>query len=363
MADLMSRSPQEWGNAYRELYPRYGLFSEQVRGLLETLLTHAEIDVVQIEARAKEPDSFVDKVARRPGRYENPLEEVRDLAGARIVAYYLSDVAKIGALIEAEFDVNAEHSWRADVVRDNDRFGYLSDHFVVTCGAERQVLAEWQPFATMCVEIQVRTVLQHAWAAIDHKLEYKRTRDVPSQLRRQLSRVSALLEVADEQFEAARGASEQLDASYGSRTSRGDLDLPIDVASLRAYLTDNSLAERVGTIAAEIGFEVPPADTATGTADIVTAAEAAGLATVTELDEFLHESEWAHTALSALWDARPGGTGWQSPIPFLIATLVWIGSDADLDLVSEKTGADAFYTEALRAARIALAGNDEAGDG
>ncbi|MNJ50543.1 GTP pyrophosphokinase YwaC [compost metagenome] len=54
-------------------------------------------------------------------------------------------------------------------------------------------------------EIQIRTMLMHAWAAISHKLLYKKEDDAPTQVKRQLNRLSALIELADEQFDSIKG--------------------------------------------------------------------------------------------------------------------------------------------------------------
>jgi hypothetical protein len=61
--------------------------------------------------------------------------------------------------------------------------------------------------------VQVRTVLQHAWASISHALQYKQEDDIPRALRRRLARISALLEVADEEFAELNREHNQLQAS------------------------------------------------------------------------------------------------------------------------------------------------------
>ena len=67
---------------------------------------------------------------------------------------------------------------------------------------------EWKKFSGIKFEIQIRTVLQHAWSAISHKLEYKTVNDVPKKMRRQLFRISALLEIGDQEFSSLRQISE-----------------------------------------------------------------------------------------------------------------------------------------------------------
>src|SRR5580698_7208334 len=179
------KSQEEWVAVYRERRPQYEAFAHKVKMLLEELLAEANIDVVQVEARTKTVESFTAKLARRPGKYSEPLNNMLDLVGIRVIGYYLSDVARIGSLIESAFEVDPGNSWKQETRSDADRFGYASDHYVASCVQARERLPEWSAYSDLRAEIQVRTVLQHAWAAIDHKLAYKRDSDVPIELRRQ----------------------------------------------------------------------------------------------------------------------------------------------------------------------------------
>jgi putative GTP pyrophosphokinase len=351
-----SKSPDEWGELYRSKRPEYEQVSNKVKGLLEELLTSADIDVVEVDARAKDIASLVDKLDRKRGKYTR-LDDVLDLAGVRVIAYYIGDLPKIGALIEEEFEIDGENSWRRESVQEPDRFGYVSDHYIIRCGASRRELREWQPYVQIPIEVQVRTVLQHAWAAIDHKLAYKKESDVPEALRRQLSRVSALLEIGDEQFEAARATAASLQANYDSRAQAGDLTLPLDVAAIRAYLVDNALAHEVASLAEEVGFTISRNDDE-GLADLAQASRMSDFQTISDLDEFLKTIEpRIEPALKAMTDAGISmpGEEWRASIPFLIASLVWAGSPLDLATVEETTDSADFYMQALKAGREILA--------
>ena len=340
----------------------YQGFAERIRLLMEELLAREKMDVAQVEARAKDVDSFVEKLARRHGKYLDPLNDMLDLAGVRIIAYYLGDVARIGSLIEREFAIDKDNSWRAETNGDPDRFGYASDHYVVSCSALRAALPEWDAYSGLRVEIQVRTVLQHAWAAIDHKLAYKRASDVPTELRRQLSRVSALLEVGDEQFEAARSASDRLDATYDTRTRAGDLDLPIDRSSVEAYVEQSPRTQRWAEAGVRAGFnlESPPwhGDSGVVNHDAITgltqASRLAGFVELAQLDRFLdHAEAWGDDALAALRPAGLGDTWWGTPA-FILESLVYIGSELSREELAN-AGAD-FYVDGVLQARRAIAG-------
>jgi hypothetical protein len=68
-------------------------------------------------------------------------------------------------------------------------------------GTHRAELPEYAAMAQMRFEIQIRTILQEAWAEIEHQLVYKGEGSAPDDIRRQITRVSALLEVADKEFQ------------------------------------------------------------------------------------------------------------------------------------------------------------------
>src|SRR5262249_18923189 len=137
-----------------------------------------------------------------------------------------------------EFDVDPNHS--SDKLEDLevDEFGYRSFHLVCTLSAARRSLAEWSKYRDLCVEIQVRSVLQHAWAAISHKIDYKTVSQAPTELRRGLFRLSALLELADDQFAALRDKSANLVQQYQSDVALGQLNVALNLDSLTQYLRE-----------------------------------------------------------------------------------------------------------------------------
>ena len=65
---------------------------------------------------------------------------------------------------------------------------------------ERMVLRENKAFEGLKCEIQIRSVLQHAWAEIEHDLGYKSELTIPKEVRRSFSRLAGLLELGDKEF-------------------------------------------------------------------------------------------------------------------------------------------------------------------
>ena len=250
--------PEKWVRIFKEKYNLFEVFTERLEDLLRDLLQN--VDVVQIGSRTKTIDSFTGKIQREGKNYNNPIEEITDLVGIRIICYYLEDVDKVGEIIKEEFDIDFENSIDKSQTIDPDKFGYLSVHYIISLGNNRNQLREWKEFDGIKAEIQIKTVLQHAWAAIDHKLRYKSAIEVPKDLRRKLFRLSALLELADEGFLELKNLTTNIEKYYADEVRRGDLNVDIDLLSLEAYFKSTHIIDNFVKAAKKAGFDPIGAD-------------------------------------------------------------------------------------------------------
>lgn len=276
---------------YRELYPLYEQYVSKLQSLLSDMAHDAQIDVAQVEGRAKSIESFLEKVQRKS--YGDPLRQITDLAGLRIITYYADDVVKIAELVRREFDVLTDESSDKFEQLDVDEFGYRSWHIVVSLAHPRSTLLEWKRFLSFSAEIQIRSVLQHAWAAISHKLDYKKSAQAPSPLRRQLFRLSALLELADEEFASVRDGAIAIAAQYSRELRAGDLDLPLDFEALSAFSQQRVDMERWGQIGRRAGlapyiYDLPNLERIEINRLLITL-QAAGLESISQFAELLDE--------------------------------------------------------------------------
>jgi ppGpp synthetase/RelA/SpoT-type nucleotidyltranferase len=162
-------------------------------------MNESTIEYSAVTSRAKSLNSFAEKISRK--QYVNPLQEITDLAGVRLVFLYKSDRQKIEKIIESEFEIIE----KLDKVeeQDDDRFGYGALHYLIRLGRKSSG-ARYDDLKSLICEIQVRTVLQDAWAIIDHHLIYKQEAEVPKLLKRKLNSLSGLFETADDQFDRVR---------------------------------------------------------------------------------------------------------------------------------------------------------------
>jgi ppGpp synthetase/RelA/SpoT-type nucleotidyltranferase len=283
-------SPEEWGARYRAARGTYQSMTARLRTLVIDLLAAADIEVIQVEARTKDIDSFTEKIIRKRSKYRDPLTEITDIIGLRIITYYVEDVTRVGELIRSEFAIDEANSVDKATALDPDRFGYTSVHYVVSLSPARQRLGEWRPYAKIKAEFQVRTALQHAWAAVNHKLDYKSATEAPPELRRQLFRLSALFELADEQFSSLRDARERIASEYADDLRGGQLELPLDEVSLAAYLDDPRQRGGVERIVTDNGgrIEEPTArKLARDRKDLLKLFTSIGISTVAQLNDYL----------------------------------------------------------------------------
>lgn len=91
----------KWRAAYEQEHPRRERFTRRLTELLEKIIERSSVDVAMIENRTKSVVSFTEKIGRKSSKYQNPLRDITDLSGIRIITYYLEDVARVGELIRS----------------------------------------------------------------------------------------------------------------------------------------------------------------------------------------------------------------------------------------------------------------------
>lgn len=223
----------------REEYDRRRTHAERLvinlQQALKSFLEQDGIPYLDVTFRVKEFGSFSEKIGRKS--YSTPFEQCEDLCGLRVICYYPSDVDAVAALIRREFLVHS--SIDKGALLGVQEFGYRSTHFVASVKPEWEAAPNYRGLGGLKAEIQVRTLLMHAWAEVEHKLAYKSEQQVPDEFRRRLGRLSAQFEEADAQFEDLRDRLRQYRASLAERaqaSGRFDPAVGLSLDSLRALL-------------------------------------------------------------------------------------------------------------------------------
>ena len=177
--------------------------AEEYVAQVTSVLDEAGVNYLSVTGRAKSVSSFATKAARTVDglpAYSDPLREITDQVGVRVITYVRSDVATVAEVLGAQLTILDDRDLGQETASEG-RFGYASRHLLVS-DADGRV-----------AQVQVRTVLQHAWAEFEHDIRYKGT--VPDEHARDFDRrftlAAGLLELADQEFttirERLRGAS------------------------------------------------------------------------------------------------------------------------------------------------------------
>jgi ppGpp synthetase/RelA/SpoT-type nucleotidyltranferase len=227
---------------YQKVRHLYEAFASVLRNILDQALRSAGIKIASIEARAKTLESFGDK-ATEPSeadpdepRYNEPLKEITDLTGARIITFFPKTVERVDRAIVDEFDI-LERTDRGDQLEKEEKLGYKSVHYLVRLKASRLQLPEYSRFADLVAEIQVRTILQHAWAEIEHDIQYKSVETIPGAIRTRFMSLAGLLEIADREFQAIQNDDERIRQNARALVAQRRLDeVEITGDALKAYL-------------------------------------------------------------------------------------------------------------------------------
>lgn len=276
---------------YKQIEGQYKDFTHKMHTLVIDILKEHNIKYSAVEYRTKSIDSFSEKIGRSGKTYIDPINEITDLSGLRIILYYIDDLPKVRSIIEDEFDIDKANSRDNRDVLEFDQFGYLSIHEIVTLKSTRSNLPEWRRLANFKAEIQIRTVLQHAWASISHTLQYKNENDVPKELRRQLHRLSGLFELADEQFLMIKESREILIATVNTHIEENTYtDVQINLDSIDTYFANSSTAKELIRIANESGFETYDSFGGSESSQLVNICKLFDIKTIGQLDSVLNTS-------------------------------------------------------------------------
>jgi len=228
------KNAQEYQNDYTIVKPNYDQMGQKVHEIIKENLSLANINVHAVNYRVKTTESFKKKIESK--NYAEPLSELTDLLGLRIIAYVEDDVERICEKIRSLFTVDEVNSIDKNKLLGEDRVGYRSIHLICSLGDDRTNLPENYRFKGLVFEIQVRTILQHSWAEIEHDKNYKFSGDLPKEFKRRLMIVSGALELIDREFNQL---SQEIDC-YGKKVEveagKGNLDIPIDKISLYSYM-------------------------------------------------------------------------------------------------------------------------------
>ena len=160
-------------------------------------IKHDHNPIYHMESRIKQGPSITKKLENKGLKFsiENSMENLNDIAGVRVICYYLEDIYKIAELLTRQDDIILIEE--KDYIKEPKPSGYRSLHLVVKVPV---FLAE--ETKEVPVEVQIRTIGMDFWSSLEHKLKYKNQDLVDEQLRQDLTDCAGVIADIDKKMES-----------------------------------------------------------------------------------------------------------------------------------------------------------------
>jgi ppGpp synthetase/RelA/SpoT-type nucleotidyltranferase len=199
----------EFSDKWENEKPIYEEWGNYVVSKITNSLSEKTYDIKQFlkqpcEVRLKDDASLLDKAFYRKGKgYTDPYEQIEDKVGCRFVVLLVEDIKVITDIVETAPEWEAYQCRNFGEERDASPllFTYQSVHYIVK-PREKLSLNGIKISKNIPCEIQIRTLLQHAYAELTHNAVYKTKTSVKPIVHRTVAKSMALIETTDDFFSA-----------------------------------------------------------------------------------------------------------------------------------------------------------------
>jgi putative GTP pyrophosphokinase len=142
---------------------------------------HKRNPIHNMQSRIKSIESIFEKLNRKELELciDTAKENLTDIAGIRVVCYYIEDIYMIAKMLTMQDDITVVRE--IDYIKNPKANGYRSLHLVVKVPVFFSDRKEIVP-----VEIQIRTIAMDFWASLEHQLRYKTMETIPSSVTKEL---------------------------------------------------------------------------------------------------------------------------------------------------------------------------------
>ncbi len=222
---------------YDKMLPVYNEMVEVIQEIFENEIENREYRLQSIDFRIKTKGSLSKKIHDKGRKYQR-LSDITDVVGVRVVTFMEDQVDIAAEKIKEFFVVDEKNTIDKRKALDPRSFGYLSLHYVVSFPLEEK----YKKFRGIRFEIQIRSLLQHTWATIEHDLGYKSRIGIPDELIRSFSRVASLLELADKEFVNIKQDLIRYEEKVHNSIKQGKnmpSDSPLNNITIRYFMENN----------------------------------------------------------------------------------------------------------------------------
>jgi len=221
-------------NAYEAELADYELYAKALKRVLEKACA-ASLPEAFVQARHKSIASFAEKCVRKQDKYRDPVNNMTDLCGARVIVQTLEHVKAVRLFIEANFKIEEKDD--KGLLLGADMFGYRDMHYIVRIREDKAESLGFTPDEIRAIgdkraEVQVRTWVQHAWADTLHDRMYKTKLKYPAEFKRTGALLAAIMEDGDRAFDRLALDIDGMLANYSAHASKADVEREIGMQSL-----------------------------------------------------------------------------------------------------------------------------------
>lgn len=206
----MTAEFQKMVDEFFTLQCRYSAAMREVQTKLEILddefqMLHSRNPIHHMQCRMKTIQSMMDKLRRKNHAVSmsSAVENLRDIAGIRVICSYVEDVYAVARLLTCQDDVKVLET--RDYILHPKPNGYRSLHLIVEIPVYLQDGRIGVP-----VEVQLRTIAMDLWASLEHSMRYKAQGHVPEDICRELMEVGADIAAIDQRMQSLHDRIEQI---------------------------------------------------------------------------------------------------------------------------------------------------------
>ena len=161
-----------------------------------------------VEGRVKKISSILEKAQKKNISIEEIEENIKDIAGIRIICQFVEDIVSVVEIIRNRDDMKVLEE--RDYVTHSKESGYRSYHLII----EYELYMIDVP-KKIKVEIQIRTLAMNFWGIIEHSLQYKYRGQMPEHISTRLLAAADAILMLDKEMSSVR--DEILDAQHYMR--------------------------------------------------------------------------------------------------------------------------------------------------
>lgn len=278
---------------YRAEFGDYKIKAETLEKFIKDILQGAQIEIHKVEARAKDPTSVHLKLLRK--RYRRPQSQLTDKVGVRIITYYSDDVDRIVNLLRPHIEIDQRKSVDKRMMLGLRGFGYSSVHIIARLKGHEAKKSLYACLDGFWFEVQVRSILEHAWAEVEHEIVFKSGIEHPDSVVRRFAAIAGTLEVLGTEFASLRRERQKVIEACRQRYAGGrDGRRGFDSVRLLGFLENEYPANPSWRKSEETGQPFPPRIEAT----CVAALKHCALGSAKSLKAFLRQTAYRRAVRS-----------------------------------------------------------------